>query len=452
MSELSELLHDQVYPRLDAVEADLLTHFDPLPNKGSRLKYTLTCPECERPRAAFYYPGNTVIHCGRKNNCGAPTRIWNAIQTSTGLDNKALLHRLCELTGTELPGQKNTPQTKGAHSLAESIKRITRDALKAHAPAMAYLTNVRRFSLPEIQQMGLGFYPDDPTVRTALLDANEDLGLAEEWGLVQPVEDREQHKRWPPTGRLVGFWKQSNGSLKLWSRDISTPGQDDGLPKYMFASGLDKTQPYGWNGGSARSPIVVEGTIDKESLQLMGFNALAIGQAGVNANQATFFCERGVLELLHLTDGDRAGHRGAMDTLRNSEPLGITTFFALVPEGMDDVDTLRANGQQETVEALIANAVNGGEFLANQLIMAIDQRTAPQYARTVREIMTLRARLTPASALVFDNTLLRYGIKPVPPATEALRIAANMLELGLPLDAINKRLTALTGMTLPTTD
>jgi DNA primase len=443
--KLSEFLHNDVYPRIDAAEAGLLDEFNPKLSSG-RGAYALTCPLCKKPREAYYYPGSVMIHCHRKNNCGQPTRLWDAIQESTKLDNSGMVRRLCDVAGVPAPNAGNKAereQFKGASFLTEAIKRITRDALIQSPDGMNYLLSERRFAKEDLQLIGLGFYPSDQYIRDALSKEGCDLKMAEEWGLVLSDEEKLQKKRSLFSNRVVGFWKQIDGSIRLWSRAIV----DDGLPKYLFARGTDKSQPYGWSGGSARNPLVVEGTLDRESLVLMGYNSLAIGQAGVNAAQAAFFAKHGVYELTHMTDGDRAGLRGGMDTIRNCEPIGITVYLAVLPEGADDADKLRAGGKKAVAAALINGAITAGEFLARKLLLALD-RGGPNVAQFTREVLQVRADLTPASALQFDRVFLRYGLQPIPVKAAGLRLAANLVVQGFDDQQIERRVRESLGLKL----
>jgi hypothetical protein len=55
MSELSDFLHSEVWPALDAVQSNLLDGLNPS-NKG-KSAYSLDCPSCGGKRRAYYYPG-----------------------------------------------------------------------------------------------------------------------------------------------------------------------------------------------------------------------------------------------------------------------------------------------------------------------------------------------------------------------------------------------------------
>lgn len=444
MSELTDFLHDSVYPRMDAAESGLLDTFSPNINgRSSRASYSLTCPNCGRPKRAFYYPGSAFINCNRRDECGEPTHLWNAIQQSTGLNNKDLLAQLCQLTGATPPQRQNADLPKGAPALAEIVKRITREALFSTPDALAYLTNERGLTTSQIEQIGIGYYPHDTYLRKALAEAGCDLLVAEEWSILQREEDRKAGKNWPMNGRIVGFWRQKDGSLRLWGRTTAKEGN----PKYYFSVGTDKTQPYGWAGGSVRNPIVVEGTMDRDSLTLMGHNSLAIGGAGVNAAQAAFFAERGVREITHMIDGDRAGVRGAVSTMKNCEPLGVMVYVAQVPDGMDDPDKMRQKGQFTQIKAVIDNAIPGGEFLAQQALRAIDEG-GPHLGQAIREVMHIHTQLTTANRLAYDRAFLLLGLQPIDPMASALRLAANLAEQGFNESLIARRVSDLYGLEL----
>lgn len=432
MGKTMDFVHESVYPNIDAAEAGLLDAYKPHPNRSGILYYTLACPECDK-RRAYYYPGSSTVQCNRIKNCSS-TPLWSAIQKSAGLSNKDLLHTIADLANVQLPGKENERPPSPVRALTQTIRDVTRSFLERSEQARNYLLQERGFSEAELKSLALGFYPSHKAVEAALKKAGADLALARSWKLIpDPEEEERQKARFD--NRIVGFWEQPDGSIRLWGRRIMEgPG-----PKYFFSPGLDKTRPYGWKGGSARQPIFIEGNLDQLSLLLLGFNAHAIGGAGINAAQAQFLARERVTDAIHFTDDDNAGRKGALHSIRNCEPLGITVLIASTPSGFGDPDDLRRQGRVQDIQNLLNQAITGGEFLAITTLEALAKKGASQ-GLIMRDAMRMRAQLTPASAVAFDSTFRAYGAEPIDPKSGALRLAASLFENQLPSHEIERRL------------
>lgn len=444
MGVISDHLREKVYHQLNAYEEGFLDTYSPIASSGKTLSYSLTCPQCKVPKAAFYYPGSGWINCHRKNNCGIGTTVFDAIQMSTGGTNAEIFKLLCDATGSYL-------ETDDAPGVAADSPRFIRKSVSAILQGFLWksdesLTYLRSRSLSDedIRSLGIGYYPSESEVRKELSSAGVDIPTAEQWMLIQPsTAASTQKKRWMLDRRIVGLWDQADGTVRLWGRTLV---EGDG-PKYYFSPGLDKSQPYGWRGGSTRLPIVVEGTFDRDSLALMGFNSLAIGGAGINAAQALFLAEHKVLDLIHMIDGDRAGREGAYRTITNCEPLGITTYIATTPEGADDVDALRQAGKKDDVEQIIGRSVLGGEYIAFMALLALD-KGGPKSGAAVREAIKIKQTLTLPSQLAFEKVFNAYGLGQDDVEGGAIRTALHLHEAGMGKEAITQRLAETHGITI----
>jgi hypothetical protein len=369
--------------------------------------------------------------------------LFDLIQDSTGKSNGEVFKMLCDAADEYLEDDRDKGRAPNSpRHVKSSIVNILQGFLWKNAEALGYLRS-RSLSDEEIKSLGYGYYPSESAVRKALEVAGVDIPTAEEWMLIQSAKDKEVRSVWQFAGRIVGFWGQPDGSVRLWGRTL-TEGKG---PKYYFSPGLDKSQPYGWHGGSSRLPIVVEGVFDRDSLRLMGFNSHAIGGAGVNAGQAEFLAAHNVVDLIHMTDGDRAGREGAYRTITNCEPLGITTYIATIPDGCDDVDALRQAGKPEVVEENINRSVLGGEYIAYMALVAL-YKNGPKAGTAVRDALRIKQSLTPASQIAFEKVFSAYGLTQEDTEGGAIRAALHLHEVGMDKDSITRRLAETYGITI----
>ena len=172
-----------------------------------------------------------------------------------------------------------------------------------------------------------------------------------------------------------------------------------------------KTVPYRFRDVQRKGVVIaVEGPLDAERMSVNGLPAIAIGGANVILEQAKYLVSRGVNSLIHLTDGDKAGYEGGLSTIKNCEPLGISTYIATIPEGKDDPDALLSKEGAEPLLAILDAALSGGAYLARDMVHA-RMRHGLETSRTVQERLIQRERLTPASRLEFDQYLQSQGCR-----------------------------------------
>jgi len=431
MSTTTEFLHEHVYPNLDAVSAELLAHLNPRNGKGgSNSYYSLDCPHCQKAGRAYYYPGTSSIVCNRKNADCPSTSIWDAVEVHYS-SNKDIFNALCEAANVEPPGREDniSDEQRTRLKLKKVIIAICQKAHKEHQPAMDYLAG-RNFKPEEIQHLGYGYYPSHGYIKEQLLKASMDIKIAQEWGLIPGNPD----KFWGMNGRFVGFWEQPDGSIRLWGRLMREPKGRE--PKYLFAEGMNKSRPYRWQKTYKKMPILVEGTLDADSLQLMGYPGFGVGQYCINVEQAKFLLSQQIYEVIHFADADNAGLEGAIKSIRNCEPLGITVYVVFVAPQYEDADKMRQRGQQDKMKEFIDSAVIAGEFLAYRVLDTLQATESgklsnEQYAHIYQDAILLRSTMTGASALAFDGVFIRYGITAFNPEAEAMKLQATLLQANL---------------------
>ena len=430
---VTEYLRTEVYPNLDAVQCGLLDHLKP---RKLQRYYVLTCPTCGKPEA-FYYPGSAIVHCNRRNNCSQLTiSLWD-ILVANGKSKRDVLAALCEGAGVPLPrrSDEDKPAQRDAVPLGRAFMEVIRECLGASQTAQQYLTSQapagRGMTQAEIADARIGYYPSTDIVRDKLKAKGADLKRAEEWGLIGD-------SAYKFSKRIVGYWEQPDGSIRLWGRGFGQslqPYMREGElftpPKYDFAFGMLKTVPYRFLHASHKGLLIaIEGAMDVERMAIHGIPAVGVGGDSVIAAQAAFMSSRGVQALVHVTDGDKAGYQGALKSIRSCEPLGISVYVAIIPPGMDDPDTLIGRDGPAPVLKLIEDAMGAGTFIARDVALATELY-GHQAPRAVQRRLELVETLTPASQIEFAKTMKMYGL-PVPDRrASALRQAAALLDAGV---------------------
>lgn len=439
-SALGAYLVEKVYPNLDAADAGFLESINP--SKGPDGKYyKCDCPACEAKERAFYYPGSALVRCNRRAECGKVTSVWDILQNK-GHGNGDILRMLCDAAGVPLPNDDRSPEQKRAVSLTKIFYDVIRHALMSSEYALDYLRNDapdgRGMNDAEIDAARIGYYPSVDYMRERLRAGGADLAQAAAWGLIgkNPREDLYLKKF---EKRIVGYWEQPDGSIRLWGRAfgdslkpyIGVNNETVEPKKYEFAAHMVKTVPYRFRQASRKSILVaVEGPLDVERLCINGIPAVGVGGDCVIEAQARYMVAQGVQSIIHLTDGDRAGYLGAIKSIRFCEPLGITTYIASIPPEMDDPDsTIRKEGT-EPLLGLLTGALSAGAFLARDMLEA-KERYGIEVVRVTQERLRLRDALTPASRAAFDLYLRAQGVAMPEPKALALRLAADLIGSGV---------------------
>ncbi|TJY57382.1 hypothetical protein E4T66_18420 [Sinimarinibacterium sp. CAU 1509] len=415
-------LNDQVLPALDAADAGLLSALNP--KKRTRY-WVLDCPSCQTAGAAYYYPGHSRFQCSRKNNCGHSTSLWEYVLAGHGGNKQETFNTLCAAAGVVPPARDG--EVSESQRLSAVVRSVLKSALINNTSAGDYLATTRKHPRDTWDRLDIGYYPGAKWLEATLKQRGVDLALAREWDILPDPKYRESLH----ANRLVGWWKQPNGTLRLWSRLIGDPPDGpDAPPKYRYGEGMVRTIPYGFRRPGHNTLICVEGPLDRHALEALGIPANATGGNAVIDAQAAYMAANGVEALVYFIDADKAGTDGALATIRNCEPRGITCFFATPPAGLD-VDDLYQAGEGATIVSLLETAVSSGALLAREILAAGDDRKSFESARTYWK---LRGTLTPYSWDVFTRVMQAAGRPVMPLPSEALQMMARLLEDGVRVD------------------
>lgn len=419
-SEISRFLADEVYPRLDAVEAGLLDSLNP---RRSGRAYALDCPACNTKKAAFYYPNSAVVRCNRRNNCGAATSVWDVL-ASQGHSPRDIVAKLAGAVGVEPPKKDQPAGTSPERRASDAIRKALTSFLDGAPEIASTFQRMRGWSDEHyalVRQFGLGYYPDRASVLAELRKQGVDLDVAESLGYLA--------RRGAPSNldnRVVLFWEQPNGHLGLVARALT----DTQSPKYLYSAGMSRACPAFMRGYTPKDPLyAVEGLLDAIALRAAGYHGVAIGGAHVTMDQARYLSRR-CWNLVHVVDADVAGFEGALATIRNCEQVGITVSVVMLPAGSSDPDELASTGKVATLQALIGKAVGSGQYAAGYFIHELESANATERAAVYRDFAAIERYLTPPSAFEYRTILRRHGI-PADPRPTALRLLASLAALDL---------------------
>lgn len=439
----SEFLRKEVYPRLDAVEANLLNGLDPKPktNSGS---YPLTCPAC-KAKEGFYYPTSAFINCPRKNECGKTTSVWDAM-LACGYTQSEIFSILCEAANVE-PPKRNQPNTPAAASnndvrIGKAVWLITQKLASENPSALKQFQADRGYTNEQMAAMRLGYYTTPEDLIARLKPYGYTLNDAAERGYVELDDNGTVIPGL--AGRVIGYWPHTDGDDRLWGR-IPVGAGDRKVKKYKFAAKLKKDIPYLYNQRKQGVLVCVEGTMDAWALQLSDIWGCAVGGAQINTAQALHFQQRGISEVAHMVDGDNAGWNGALLSIKNCETLNIVTSIIPLGAGMDDADALLRAGKSETLKAQVAKRMNAGRYLA--LMLRAQYQVAAPDLQAINRIHATADCLTPTSKIVFDELAARFGIRP-DLRLEAGRLLGELLRAGLNLNEAIGNVTRRTGYTI----
>jgi len=439
----SEFLRREVYPRIDAVQANLLNGLDPkqLTASGS---YPLTCPAC-KAKEGFYYPLSGFINCPRKNECGKATSVWDAM-LACGYGQSEIFSILCEVANVEPPKRdQQAGQTATSNSevrIGKAIWLITQKLASENPAPLKQFQDDRGYTKEQMAAMRLGYYTAPDEILSRLKAYGFTQSDAVERGYVE-VDDSGSLIQ-GLAGRIVGYWPHPDGDDRLWGRIPSGAG-DRKIKKYKFAAKLKKDIPYLYAQRKQGILVCVEGTMDAWALQLSDIWGCAVGGAQINTAQALHFQQRGIGEVAHMVDGDQAGWNGALLSIRNCEALNIVTSVIPLGAGMDDADALLRAGKADALHTLVSKRMNAGRYMA-LMLRSLYNVAAPDL-QAINRIYATAEILTPTSRIVFDKHAELLGVRP-DLRLEAGRLFAQLIRAGLPLNDAIGNVARRTGFTI----
>ncbi len=341
--------------------------------------------------------------------------IFDFLMLTEGVSFREAVERCAALAGVPIPvagpeEERREAKRKTLYEVAELAAKFFEENLQARtgAKARGYLAD--RGMSPEMQaRFRIGYAPAERFALKEFLGgkgvSNEDMietGLIISGDDIPVPYDRFRERVMFPIadfkGRVVGF-----GGRAL---------AQDAQAKYLNSPETTLFHK-GWllyNGASARAAtqknaplIVVEGYVDVIAMVSAGFEGTVAPLGTALTEDQLALLWRMQSEPVLCFDGDKAGQRAAYRAAELALPLlkpGQSLLFALLPEGQDPDDLIRAGGA-EAMREILAGAKPLSEMLWLREIENARLDTPERRA-------ALEARLSEVVRSITDETVRRY--------------------------------------------
>jgi DNA primase len=341
--------------------------------------------------------------------------IFDFVIETEGLSFPEAVERLAAMAGVPMPRQTNAEaeQEKKRASILDVLAaaaRIFEANLQGSMGAKARLYLADRGLMPAAQQLfSIGFSSDEKfALRDALAERGVGVDQMIEAGLLVHGEgisvpyDRFRDRIMFPihdrAGRVIAFGGRA-----------MDPGAK---AKYLNSpeTALFRKGALLFNHHRARKPahdsgelIVVEGYVDAIAMSEAGFpNVVAPLGTALTPDQCALLWAIASEPVLCF-DGDNAGRKAAFRAIETALPLigaDKSLRFALMPEGQDPDDLVRAGGR-EAVEGVLKGARPFAEML-------FERECAGHRLDTPENRAALERRLSDAVATIADETLRKH--------------------------------------------
>ncbi len=342
---------------------------------AARGDYWACCP--------FHGEKSPSFHCEDKKGryhcfgCGVSGDHFRFLSELDGLGFPEAVERIADMAGVPMPArdeaeEQRERQRASLHDVMEMAAAFFQQQLQAAvgAKARAYLRD-RGLTPATQQKFRLGFAPDsrnalkehlagkgvakDQIEACGLVRFGDDIPVSYDWfrdRIMFPIEDRR--------GRVIAFGGRAM-SPEVAAKYMNSPDTElfhKGDVLYNFARAR-KGQ------GKDGTVIAVEGYMDVIALAQAGFeSAVAPLGTALTENQMELLWKM-TPEPVLCFDGDQAGLRAAWraaDMILPSVQPGRTARFALLPEGKDPDDLVKAEGP-EAFRTVLAEARPLSELL-----------------------------------------------------------------------------------------
>jgi DNA primase len=342
---------------------------------AARGDYWACCP--------FHGEKTPSFHCEDKKGryhcfgCGVTGDHFRFLTDLDGLSFPEAVERVADMAGIPMPARDEAEEARerqraSLHEVMEMAAAYFQQQLQsaAGAKARAYLRD-RGLTAATQQKFRLGFALDsrnalkehlagkgvskDQIEACGLVRFGDDIPVSYDWfrdRIMFPIDDRR--------GRVIAFGGRAM-SPDVAAKYMNSPDTElfhKGEVLYNFARAR-KGQ------GKDGTVIAVEGYMDVIALAQAGFeNAVAPLGTALTENQLDLLWKMAPEPVLCF-DGDQAGLRAAWraaDMVLPNVMPGRTARFALLPEGKDPDDLLRADGP-DAFRAVLAEARPLSELL-----------------------------------------------------------------------------------------
>lgn len=323
----------------------------------------------EKTPSFFVNDEKGFYHCFSSGKHGDAISFFMEVE---GLSFPEAVERLAEMAGVEMPkadprAEERAARNKKTISWMEQAqvffeKSLYRDVGSA---ARDYLKG-RGLTKTAAETFGMGFAPNHfSALKDELMQQGASAKMLIEAGLIIEPEDkgREPWDRFrdrimfpihDSRGRLVAFGGRAmdKDAKAKYLNSPETPIFQKGQLLYNYHRAR-KAISNPQNG--ARGMIVAEGYMDVIALSRAGFeHAVAPMGTALTEEQLALLWRSGPEPILCF-DGDKAGLRAAFRSVERALPLirpGQTLRFAMLPDGQDPDDLIKAKGRGAMEEVL----------------------------------------------------------------------------------------------------
>jgi DNA primase len=315
----------------------------------------------EKTPSFFVNDEKGFYHCFSSGKHGDAISFLMEVE---GLSFPEAVEKLADMAGLEMPkadpqAEARAARNKETISWMERAQEFFEKCLyrQVGQAARDYLTG-RGLSKTAAQYFGMGFAPNDfSALKSELLQQGATEKQLVEAGLIIESEDRSRES-WDrfrdrimfpihdSRGRLVAFGGRAmdKDAKAKYLNSPETPVFSKSKLLYNYHRAR-KALSNPKNG--ARGMIVAEGYMDVIALARAGFeHAVAPMGTALTEEQLELLWRSGPEPILCF-DGDKAGLRAAFRSIERALPLlkpGYSLRFALLPDGQDPDDLIRADG------------------------------------------------------------------------------------------------------------
>jgi DNA primase len=353
--------------------------------------------------------------------CKASGDIFTFLVEKEGLSFPEAVERLAAEAGLPMPQMSEADQRREAeraslYDVMELAARFFEAELQAArgARARGYLAD-RQLSTAIQKEFRLGYAPDDRSALRAHL-ADKGIGVEQmaEAGLVIAGEDipvaydrfrdRVMFPIRDPRGRVIAFGGRAL-SKDVPAKYLNSP-ETPLFHKGSVLYNLDKARGPAHEKGQI---IAVEGYVDVIAMHRAGLpQAVAPLGTALTEDQLRILWKQAAEPILCF-DGDAAGLKAAYRALDLALPVlepGHSLRFALLPEGQDPDDLLKAQGA-EAVRAVVEAAQPLSDMLWQRALSQNDRSTPERRAQFERDLRSTISVI--ADEVVKKHYLAEFG-------------------------------------------
>lgn len=382
---------EQIRERADFIE--IVSRYVSLKKSGKN--YIGPCPfHTDKTPSFTVSPDKKLFHCF---GCGAGGDLFEFVMKIEKLEFAEAVERLARQLGVPV-GRRSASPVQRLKDLNERVAAFYQTNLVSPAGAKAreYLKQ-RGFSKETIEKFKLGYaLPKwDDLIKTfpKEIESLITVGLVlrtPEGKLYERFRDRLIFPIWSLTGEMIGFAGRSlHGEEPKYLNIANTP---------LFEKG---TVLYGLNFAreAARQRdllILVEGYTDVISAHQRGIQNVVAGMGTALTSAQAQLLKRFASRVILAYDRDAAGRAATLRGMAHLRNADLEVFVALLPDGSDPDEFLRAHGAEKFVQ-LLDRSLPFHEFYLSVLWEEHDPKTVTGRERILQNLREFLPTLSSAA-------------------------------------------------------